>query len=246
MSFLFVILGAACFAYYFNVSQASFSIIWMIGGCVCLAAAGIFLYMHCCPNRKRLPLWFTVPICTTVAAGLAVFAIVEALIIGSMFSEPVKGLDYVIVLGAQVRGDKVGNTLRKRLDMAIDYLEKNPQTKVILSGGQEPGMEKSEAEVMYEYMTYNGIAPDRLIIERRSHSTVENIAYSRLVFKYKPEAKVGIITSNFHVYRAKAIAKRWGIENVVGISAPTDWVYQVHQCVRECFAILKDKLMGNM
>lgn len=246
MALLFGILGIASIVYYTMVISASFSVVWLVGGLLSLAVSGGFLYARFHPGRRKLPLWISVPVITAAAAGAVVFLVVEFLVVSRMFSEPVKGLDYVIVLGAKVQGDRVGSTLRKRLDMAIDYLEKNPGTKVILSGGVEPGETRAEAEVMYQYMTYNGVEPSRLIIERRSHSTVENIAYSKLMFAHQPEAKVGIITSNFHVYRAVAIAKRWGIEDVAGIAAPTDWFYQLHLCVRECFAILKDKLMGNM
>jgi len=58
--------------------------------------------------------------------------------------------------------------------------------------------------------------------------------------------RVGIITSNFHVFRAKSIAKEIGIQNVTGIAAKTDPVLFLHFCVRECFAILKDSFVGNM
>ena len=34
--------------------------------------------------------------------------------------------------------------------------------------------------------------------------------------------EVGVLTSNFHVYRACMIAKKWGFENVYGISAQSD------------------------
>ena len=58
--------------------------------------------------------------------------------------------------------------------------------------------------------------------------------------------RVGILTSNFHELRAKGIARHVGLPNVSGISAKSDPVLFVHFCVRECFAILKDKFVGNM
>ena len=58
--------------------------------------------------------------------------------------------------------------------------------------------------------------------------------------------RVGILTSNFHELRAKGIARHVGIPNVSGISAKSDPVLFTHFCVRECFAILKDKFVGNM
>ena len=45
------------------------------------------------------------------------------------------------------------------------------------------GEEKSEAELMYDYLRYNGVRPDQMLMEKRSASTVENVAFSRLVIE---------------------------------------------------------------
>ena len=58
--------------------------------------------------------------------------------------------------------------------------------------------------------------------------------------------QIGVLTSNFHVFRAVQIGKRCGIPEVYGIGAKSDAVLFLHLCVRECAAVLKDKLMGNM
>ena len=57
---------------------------------------------------------------------------------------------------------------------------------------------------------------------------------------------IGVLTSSYHVFRARRIAKRWGLDGISGISAKSDLLLFPHLCVRECVAILKDQLMGNM
>mgnify|MGYP002248354891 FL=1 len=108
-------------------------------------------------------------ICTLVFLGVA--------------SEEEPGLDYVIVLGAKVKEHTVSNSLKKRLDKAIDYAQKNPETYLVLSGGKGADEPISEAQAMYKYLVYNGVRPEQLLLEDRSASTVENIAYSRLVIE---------------------------------------------------------------
>lgn len=98
-------------------------------------------------------------------------------------SEEEPGLDYVIVLGAKVKEHTVSNSLKKRLDKAIDYAQKNPETYLVLSGGKGADEPISEAQAMYKYLVYNGVRPEQLLLEDRSASTVENIAYSRLVIE---------------------------------------------------------------
>ena len=58
--------------------------------------------------------------------------------------------------------------------------------------------------------------------------------------------RIGILTNDFHIFRAKKIAQKWGIKDAVGISAPSDPILFIHSCVREALAVFKDRLMGNM
>ena len=46
-----------------------------------------------------------------------------------------KNLDYIIVLGAHVDGTRMTLALLERARRALLYLEENPGTKAVLSGG---------------------------------------------------------------------------------------------------------------
>ena len=50
-----------------------------------------------------------------------------------------KNLDYIIVLGAHVDGTRMTLALLERARRALLYLEENPGTKAVLSGGKVPG-----------------------------------------------------------------------------------------------------------
>ena len=127
---------------------------------------------------------------------------------------------------------------------------------------------------MFEYLSYNGVPKDKMVLETFSTSTVENIAYSKVLIDQMEDEKVkerehrgpvirsaapddfvevekkpvqvGILTSNFHVFRARMIAEKWGIPKVYGIPSKSDPILFPHLCVREGLAIIKDRLMGNM
>lgn len=71
-----------------------------------------------------LPKGVKASLCVLLLAGVLFFVFLEALIISGMGGHPRKDLDYVIVLGAQVRGDHPSRALRKRIEKAADYLEK--------------------------------------------------------------------------------------------------------------------------
>lgn len=244
MATALLILGILCLGYYISLTffGMDFSIVWLL--------AGLFLcFLGYSLGWTRL--WTMLPkgvkasLCVLLLAGVLFFVFLEALIISGMGGHPRKDLDYVIVLGAQVRGDHPSRALRKRIEKAADYLEKNPSAKAILSGGQGPGEEMTEAVCIQRELLKMGIDKERMILEENSTSTWENLDFCAKLAPVK-EKRVGLVTQNFHVYRSLKLAKRQGYEKVYGIPAPSQWSYQPHFMVREAFALVKEKLVGNI
>lgn len=265
LTWILGILAAVCLLYYiiivlYSGFATSFSAVWLLMAVsFFFILAGREYYRH---NRDKVLLWVPVSIVTVICTGIVVFAIVETMVFMGAASGDVKNLDYLIVLGARVKEEGISKSLKMRLDKAIQYTEQNPDTILILSGGKGKDEPVSEAVAMKEYLLFNGVSKDRMILEPNSESTVENVAYSRLLIEadwktrrqmrpsrdreLQEQAAIGVLTSNFHVFRAKQIAKKWGIPDIYGISCDSDPVLFLHFSVREFAAILKDKLMGNM
>ena len=132
-------------------------------------------------HEGRIPVWIGVSVGTVCAAGFLILVITEVLIGWSAITATGQPADYVIVLGARVRGTRISNSLKQGLERAIEYSEEYPNTVLVLSGGKGPGEEISEARAMYEYLQYNGIPEDKLLIEDQSSDTVQNIEFSRTV-----------------------------------------------------------------
>lgn len=175
------------------------------------------------------------------ALGVAVFVGIEAWIMWAGFnSVPAQENDFIIILGAQVRGEEPSLTLQYRLNSAYDYLAVHPETKAVLSGGQGPDEGISEAEAMRRYLAARGISEERLILEDKSTSTVENLKYSfAIIDELKAESTVSIVTNRFHVLRAKMIAVDMG-KTVGGIGAKS-YVYLIpNYYFREFFAVIKE------
>ncbi|MBO5055851.1 MAG: YdcF family protein [Lachnospiraceae bacterium] len=155
------------------------------------------------------------------------------------------GLDYIVVLGAQMKASGPSKALQYRLDEAVRYLEENPDTLVIVSGGQGLDEHISEAQGMYDYLAQKGIASGRIIKEDKSRNTFQNLTFSA-EFLDKEKNSVGIVTNNFHVFRAVGIAKKAGYKAVCGIAARGEPFLQYNNMMREFFGVVKDFLVGNM
>lgn len=147
--------------------------------------------------------------------------------------------NYIIVLGAQVKENGPSAVLKYRLDVAIEYLNENPDTVCIVSGGQGYNEPFSEAKGMADYLKNQGIDVERIIQEDKSTTTVENIKFSMALMEQK-NASVGVVANDFHVYRATQIAKKQGLHDVSGIAAYSSIPYLPNNILRECCGILVD------
>lgn len=172
---------------------------------------------------------------------LSVFLVLEGIIIYHGEVRDNKPVDMVIILGAGLKGRELSQSLYKRMTTSLVYLKDNPKMKVIVSGGQGPGEDITEAEAMEEFLIKNGIGKERIIKEDKSRNTFQNFKFSRekLDSMGKEDIrKVLIITNNFHMFRSKILAKRNGFE---GYGLPSE----LHPClkpnfyVREFFAVIK-------
>ena len=172
-----------------------------------------------------------------IVAVLAVFVVTEGCILSGFFQKGAAGLSHIIVLGAQVRESGPSLVLKYRLDCALEYLEENPETVCIVAGGQGKNEPYSEAYGMAQYLMQNGIDKERILLEDQSKTTEENLRYSR---KFLPEgAKVGIITNDFHMFRALQIAQKQGLSDACGIAADSTKFYLPNNMLREYFAEIK-------
>ncbi len=225
-------------------------------GCSALAAAGLFfrfalrgyvywgylcfflvalIFLHAFLPRV---LWRVVLGLTCL--GIVYFCIVEIPIIKNARTDPDAERPYLVVLGAAVYGDRPSLTLVRRLEGARDYLNQYPESIAIVSGGQGKGENITEAQAMRDWLVAHGIAGERILMEPRATSTQENLAYSFAIIEERgdsPDGNVAIVSSAYHLFRAKSMARLQGVE-AAGVAAP--WGYpmvMLNYFIREAFGI---------
>ena len=214
-------------------SGTKFFLIWFFIAIIFLGLARISYYHLWSKLHKIVKILFII----FIIFSLICFLIIQTLIISHFSDQGIDKLNYLIVLGAQVYNDKPSVVLKFRLDKAIEYLMDNPETKCIVSGGQGDNEPKPEAEVMAQYLIENRISPNQIIQENQSMTTEENLKNS--IQLMEEQASIGIVTNNFHLFRALQLAKKLNIENVYGIAAPSTFFYLPNNLLREFLAYLK-------
>ncbi|WP_172398559.1 YdcF family protein [Gilliamella apicola] len=133
--------------------------------------------------------------------------------------KPSQHAQTMVILGSQVLGTPAvaSPTLADRLDVAIQYLNENPETKVVVCGGQGEDESATEASVMAKYLIDKGIDANRVYQEDKSRRTAEQFIFANRVI---PLGKTVVVTNDFHILRSIMLAKRSGIHDVSGLSAP--------------------------
>lgn len=172
---------------------------------------------------------------------LALFIFIEACIIYSANKTVNEKPDYIMILGAGIKGRNMLLIQLQRTERALEFIKRNPDVKIIVSGGQGKGEDISEAEAMKEYLIKHGVNSKNIIKEEKSKNTMENMKYTSGILNSidgRGDPKIAVVTSDFHMFRAKFLARRVGL-NVEGISAPVNKLLLPNFSVRECFAIIK-------
>ncbi len=237
LAFLFVIIAVICAAYGAFVHAAgsgtAFFAVWLLlAVCSCCLAVSFKLDIW-----KKAPRALKRTIIVLICAAALIFAVFQVYVLSHFNDDGRDNMDYIIVLGAQVYKSGPSTVLRYRLDRAEQYLMENENTICIVSGGQGYNEPSAEAEIMAEYLESKGISSERIIKEEESQTTAENISNS---MKYINDgASVGIVTNNFHVFRALQTAERQGLKNVYGVAARSHKAYLPNNMLREFMAEIK-------
>ena len=177
-----------------------------------------------------------------------VFAITEgALVYGAIVPEETPETEYVIVLGVGVNGTVPSRSLTYRLEAALKFLNENPDTVCIVSGGQGEHEDITEAECMRLWLEEHGIQADRIIMEDQARNTKENIEKSLAIIEdiegKKPES-VSVVTEGYHLLRASLILQD---HDVKPVSVPAETklpVLAANYYIREAFALWKYLIIG--
>ncbi len=209
-----------------------------------LAGVGVLVWLF-----PRLPLAGQLVLGAIVLAAAVGFAILELPILRGAHTDADPEADFLIVLGAKVNGVTPSYAMEDRLNAALDYLNAYPDATVIVSGGQGDDEGVSEAEAMAVWLRTHGVADARILLEDASETTRQNLENSFAVIRAhggSPERGVAIVTSEYHLYRAREMAAALGAKPI-GVAARTSiFGMRVNYFIREGIAVGYMKLAGTL
>ena len=187
--------------------------------------------------KKRIG-WYLVVLGTLILFLLSIKPVsnILAYSLECKYKAPSKGdllsLDAIVVLGGGVYPSgglreypEVSGVTYSRLVNGIAVFKQSKAKVLILSGGSPLGSNgESEAEVMKNLAVKMGVPEDKILIETKSHTTMEQAIEVAKILSLTKREQIGIVTSALHMLRADA-AFRKKISKDDIISIPVNYIY---------------------
>lgn len=178
---------------------------------------------------------------TAAAAGIIVTEnVFLAKIISDAKKDYAEELDYLFVLGGNIIGAETPSAhLMKRIEKAADYLNIHKNTVAVTCGGCfRKEQKKSEALIIKEYLVRLGVEESRILLEDKSTTTNENFKFGKKIVEAHSgkefyELNVGLLSSDYHLFRAGIIAKINGLPGLRKIGAKSTAKDFIRGTVRE-------------
>lgn len=149
--------------------------------------------------------------------------------------------DAIVVLGAAQYNGVPSPALEGRLEHALELYEQGIAEQVVVTGGNQPGDEFTEALTGYNWLREHGVPDEDLIVITDGTSTWESLAAASNVLADQGMTDVVLVSDPYHSYRLLGIAGELGLEAQV---SPTDAGSGLTDLLRETAAVSVGRLIS--
>ena len=227
---------------------AFFAVGYLMSALVCLGLAVCFAFYGALAGRKtRQARWMRIGMALLLLVGFSLFLVAEIPVLRDAHSDADTAAPYLLVCGAGIHKTTPSLSMLDRLRQTMDWLEQNPDGVAILSGSQGPDELLAEAQVMFTWLTQQGVDPDRLIMDAEADDSYQNIENALDIIAQNggdPTGRLAILSSEYHLHRLGTMARMLGCQPVL-VAAPTSKLSLfVNYAIREAVGMWKLWLLG--
>jgi uncharacterized SAM-binding protein YcdF (DUF218 family) len=125
--------------------------------------------------------------------------------------EEARPADVIIVLGAAEYRGRPSPVLKARLDHALDLYRRHLAANIMTTGGAGGDPVFTEGDVGRDYLTSQGVPPDKIIVENQGASTVASIALAGEIMRRMEFRSAIVVSDGYHIYRVKKMLEGKGL-----------------------------------
>lgn len=124
----------------------------------------------------------------------------------------------IVVFGTAQYNGRPSPVLAARLDHAIDLFHRKLAPVIVVTGGNQPGDNFTEAGASAEYLLKRGVPDDDVLREVSGTTSWQSLAAAASFLGERDIKDVLLVSDPFHSYRIRAMASELGLD---GHSSPT-------------------------
>ena len=136
--------------------------------------------------------------------------------------------------------------LASRINQAVSLYKDHYASKILMSGGTDKGDNVNEAETMKKIATQDGIPEASILMEMKSTSTYQNLAFSQKILNKAGIKSIIIVTDPSTNARAELVASQLHYTYSLSPNMGTTCSHLSDYIVREPLAIIYYFLSGKI
>ena len=171
-------------------------------------------------NNKKKLIYIAIGVLYIISTHIFsnnLFKLVE----GSEYRKPISAIesaDAIVVLSGMLGINEAGDSTYiewgdpDRFFGGMALFKAGKGQKLVFTGGKMPWdkAKKTEGEVLKEYAISNGIPSEKIFVTKDVENTADEVVAVRELIR--PSKKIILVTSAFHMYRAKRLFEKEGFE----------------------------------
>ena len=154
--------------------------------------------------------------------------------------------DAIVVFGTAQYNGVPSPVLAARLDHAIELYQKDLAPVIVVTGGNQPGDQFTEATASANYLIQRGVPDEDVLREVSGTSSWQSLAAAANFLEDREINEVLLVSDPFHSLRIRAMASELGLD---GHSSPTKTspirgMSEARYMARETVAVAVGRIVG--
>ena len=150
-------------------------------------------------------------------------------------------VDAIVVLGAAQYDGEPSPVFQGRLDHAFELWSDGVAPMIVTTGSNQPGDRVTEGFAGFEYLRFEGVPEDDLLVITDGASTWEQLAATARQLRQRGLDSVVLVSDPYHALRLTQIADEVGLDASV---SSTDGSTSIRNLVRETAAVSLGRVLG--
>jgi uncharacterized SAM-binding protein YcdF (DUF218 family) len=152
----------------------------------------------------------------------------------------------IVVFGTAQYNGRPSPVLAARLDHAVDLYHRQLAPVIVVTGGNQPGDNFTEASASADYLLKRGVPDEDVLREVSGTTSWQSLAAAASFLGDRDIKDVLLVSDPFHSYRIRAMASELGLD---GHSSPTrtspiHGMTEARYMARETVAVAVGRIIG--